>query len=234
MKTTKIMSAALVSVLALGLSTGVANAKMNKAGSECATSGVVKVEKKKKRAQLCTADSSGDLQWTKPWKFSKLKKNSLESSDRWAKAASEGMSAAFGEIENNTNKPITIIAAKSSYAKSVQLHEMVMKDGAMVMGEKKGGFTIQPGETLELAPGGNHLMFIGLKKTIKPGTTVPIWLYTSDGDRVKMKFMGRNFAGANEDYPEGEMDDMPGHGSGDMPHHDSDKMPGNHMEGMSK
>ena len=232
MKITKVTSAALVSVLALGLSTGVANAAMNKAGSNCATSGIVKVEKKK--AQLCTANASGDLKWTKPWKLNKLSKGTLESSDTWAKAASAGMSAAFGEVENNTDKAVTIVAAKSPYAKAVQLHEMVMKDGAMVMGEKKGGFTIQPGEALELEPGGNHLMFIGLKKTIKPGTSVPITLYTSDGGFIKMNFMGRNFAGANEEYPEGEMDDMPGHGSGDMPQHDSDKMPGNHMEGMRK
>lgn len=229
MYTKKITAGIVAGFIALTMSTGIASADMSKPNTKCNLSGVIKVEKNK--AQLCSTNAKGKLSWSKPWS---LKKTTMESSDTWAKAAAEGMSAAFGKIENNASKPVTIVAAKSPYAKAVQLHEVVMKDGMMVMQEKKGGFTVKPGETLELKPGGNHLMFIGLNKTIKPGTTVPITLYTSDGGFVKLNFMGRNFAGANEEYPEGEEGGMPGHGSGEMPNSDSDKKPGNHMEGMRK
>ena len=77
------------------------------------------------------------------------------------------MSAAFGMLKNPTDKPIRIIGATSSYATAVQLHEVVAKDGAMVMQQKAGGFVLPANGMLELKPGGNHLMFVGITKPIK-------------------------------------------------------------------
>ncbi len=83
------------------------------------------------------------------------------------------MSAAFGMVTNPTAKPVRIIGAYSSYAKAVQLHEVVAKDGAMVMQQKTGGFAIPAGGMLELKPGGNHLMFVGITKPITAGRDDP-------------------------------------------------------------
>jgi copper(I)-binding protein len=127
-------------------------------------------------------------------------KSPLQVSDAWAKVASTGMSAAFGVIKNPTSAPITIVGAYSPYSPMDQLHEVVMKDGAMVMQQKQGGFTIPAGGTLTLQPGGNHVMFMSLTKPVKAGSMVPVTLTTSTGAQVTFKAVGKVFQGGNETY----------------------------------
>ena len=123
--------------------------------------------------------------------------------DGWAKAADSGMSAAFGMVKNPTAKPVRIIGAYSSYAKAVQLHEVVAKDGAMVMQQKAGGFAIPASGMLELKPGGNHLMFLGITKPITAGTQIPVTLITADGGLLRVKVLAKVYNGANETYMSG-------------------------------
>ena len=94
----------------------------------------------------------------------------------------------------------TVIGATSPYATAVQLHEVVDKDGTMVMQQRPGGFKVAPGAMLELKPGGNHLMFMGLRKPITAGALVPVTLIMSDGSQLTFKALGKVFAGANENY----------------------------------
>jgi copper(I)-binding protein len=79
----------------------------------------------------------------------------------------------------------------------------------MVMQQKAGGFVLPGNGMLELKPGGNHLMFVGITKPIKPGTMVPIILITADGGLMKTKVMAKVYNGANETYDSG-MSDMSG------------------------
>jgi copper(I)-binding protein len=98
---------------------------------------------------------------------------------------------------------VRIIGAFSSYAKAVQLHEVVAKDGAMVMQQKAGGFAIPAGGMLELKPGGNHLMFVGITKPITAGMQIPVTLITADGGLLRVKVLAKVYNGANEDYAGG-------------------------------
>lgn len=173
-------------------------------GKKCAVSGQVK--KADNKVHVCTTND-GKLTWGVG--IAQIKVAAKPSvSGGWAKAAEKsGMSAAFGMLGNSSSQPMTIVAATTPYAKAVQMHEVVMKDGAMVMQEKPGGFVIPASGTLELKPGGNHLMFIGLKKEVKAGKQVPVTLYTSNGGSVTIKVLVKVFNGANEEYPGG------GHGT---------------------
>lgn len=78
----------------------------------------------------------------------------------------------------------------------------------MVMQEKAGGFAIPAGGMLELKPGGNHLMFVGLKKSIVAGTSIPVTLITSNGKKITVSLLAKEFNGGNEEYDGG------GHGGG--------------------
>ncbi|MEZ5406983.1 MAG: copper chaperone PCu(A)C [Acidimicrobiales bacterium] len=49
-------------------------------------------------------------------------------------------------------------------------------DGAMVMQEVKGGLEIPAGETVELAPGGYHVMLMELAEPLKEGATFDLTL----------------------------------------------------------
>jgi copper(I)-binding protein len=170
-----------------------------KPGTTCAMSGTV--EYNHGTVFVCTSKTEG----AKPrWGTGrKVSRSSLTIADGWAKAADSGMSAAFGMLKNPTQKPIRVVGATSSYAKVVQLHEVVDKDGSMVMQQKAGGFVIPAGGMLELKPGGNHLMFMGITKPITAGTMVPITLITADGGLMKTKVLAKVFMGANESYDGG-------------------------------
>lgn len=173
-------------------------------GKKCSVSGQVK--KAGAKVHVCTANN-GALAWNSGVTLSKAAAKPSVSSG-WAKAAKRSeMSAAFGMLGNSSAQSMTVVAASTPYAKAVQLHEVVMKDGAMVMQEKAGGFVIPASGILELKPGGNHLMFIGLKKDVTAGKMVPITLYTSTGGSVTIKVLAKVFNGANEEYPGG------GHGT---------------------
>ncbi len=175
-----------------------------KAGSRCAMSGMTQINHGS--VYVCTSRTPDS---TPRWGTgAKISRSSLTVSDGWAKAADSGMSAAFGAVANPTRKAIRVVGAYSPFSRVVQLHEVVAKAGSMVMQQKSGGFLIPAGGTLDLKPGGSHLMFLKITKPITAGTVVPVTLITADGGLLRVKVLGKVFAGANEDYPAG-MSGMP-------------------------
>ncbi len=53
---------------------------------------------------------------------------------------------------------------------------MAMKDGVMTMRPIAKGVAIAPGKSVSFAPGGFHLMLMGLKAPLKQGDKVPLTL----------------------------------------------------------
>lgn len=127
--------------------------------------------------------------------------SSLTITDTWVKAADEGMTAAFGTIENSSDHDITITGATSEAATAVELHEVVDD----VMRPVEGGFTVPADGSLMLEPGGYHLMFMGIPAPIAAGDDVTVTLVLSDGSELELTAVAKDFAGANEDY-DGGMD----------------------------
>jgi periplasmic copper chaperone A len=129
----------------------------------------------------------------------------LSVSDPWVKAADGDMTAAFGTLTNSSDAQVRVVSATSDAASSVELHETATgADGAMVMQEKEGGILLAPGATHELAPGGDHLMLMGLTAPVLPGQDVTVTLTTEDGSTFELTAPARSFAGANEEYGGGE------------------------------
>lgn len=136
----------------------------------------------------------------------------LELSDGWAKAADSGMTAVFGKLTNTSGQEVTFTgAAADGVARSVELHETVADggSGATQMRQKEGGFTLAPGESLDLKPGGNHIMLMGLTCSLKAGSDLTLQLRTDDGTR-DVTVPVRDFTGAKERYAPGE-DEHAGH-----------------------
>ncbi|MBM2614255.1 copper chaperone PCu(A)C [Actinoplanes sp. LDG1-06] len=128
--------------------------------------------------------------------------------DPWVKAGPAGeMTAAFGTLVNDTGADVTITAAESP-ASPLELHEMTMKDGKMVMQPKEGGFVIKANGTHELAPGGDHLMLMKPAKAIEPGDEVTFTLKLADGSTVPFTAIAKPFVGAQESYDPGHMGSM--------------------------
>lgn len=123
----------------------------------------------------------------------------------WAKAGS-GMTAVFGTVVNDSDAPVAIVGGSSPAANAVQVHTMAKQpDGSMKMTQKKGGLTVPAGGSSALAPGGDHIMLLGLKAPLTNGEDVSIVMVTADGARLEWTVPVRSFAGAEETYvPEGQ------------------------------
>ena len=123
--------------------------------------------------------------------------------DPWVKATTAGMmTAAFGVLVNDTGADVTVTAVESP-ASPMELHEMAMKNGKMVMQPKEGGFVIKANGTHELSPGGDHLMLMKPAKAIEPGDEVTFTLKLSDGTTVPFSAIAKPFVGAQESYDPG-------------------------------
>ena len=128
----------------------------------------------------------------------------LTVTDPWAKAAEKGMTAAFGTLVNSGSAPVTVVSATTSASSMTELHETVMKDGQMAMQPIEGGFEVPANGSLELKPGGNHIMIMDLTTPVKPGDEVTVTLTLADGSTVPFTAVAKEYAGANETYKPGE------------------------------
>lgn len=64
-----------------------------------------------------------------------------------------------------------LIAVSSDIAETTEMHTSGMEDGVMRM-RRLEAIDLPTGETVNFAPGGLHLMFIGTTRQISPGDTV--------------------------------------------------------------
>ncbi|QEY24413.1 copper chaperone PCu(A)C [Neisseria animalis] len=98
--------------------------------------------------------------------------------DQWARATVEGMKmgGAFMNIHNDNKKQDFLLGGSSPVAERVEVHTHVNDNGVMRMREVKGGVPLGAGDTTELKPGSYHIMFMGLKRPLKEGETIPVTL----------------------------------------------------------
>jgi copper(I)-binding protein len=117
------------------------------------------------------------------------KLGSLEISQSWARATppSAPTGGGFLKITNTGTSPDRLISARSPAADIVQIHEMKMDGSIMRMREVEKGLEIPAGGSVTLAPGGYHLMMMGLKGPLKQGSTVPVTLVFEKAGTVEVE-----------------------------------------------
>lgn len=131
--------------------------------------------------------------------------------DPWVKSADDGMSAAFGQVENTGDADVTVVSVTSPASTVLELHETVEDgSGAMVMRRKDGGFTIPAGGVLGLEPGADHIMLMDLVEPVVAGDEVTFTLTFSDDSTLDFTAPAKDYSGANETYAGDDMD-MSGH-----------------------
>ena len=114
---------------------------------------------------------------------------SIVSSDGWVRATTDtedpSMTGVFMQLTNEGESAVTLVGASSEVAAMTQLHTMQMQDGQMAMVEAPDGFTIEPGKTLTLAPGGDHIMLMDLSRDLNAGDEVTLTLTFDNESTVK-------------------------------------------------
>jgi len=113
---------------------------------------------------------------------------SLDVKAPFARATPPGAKSAgvFMTIENKGREADRLLSAASSAAGIVEIHEMKMDGGMMQMREVKD-VELKPGATVELKPGGYHVMLMDLKQPLKQGDTVPVMLRFEKAGTLEVK-----------------------------------------------
>ncbi len=106
-----------------------------------------------------------------------FKVGAIEVEHPWARAtvASVPNGGAFMELNNTGKEADRLVSAASPAAERVELHTHIDDGGVMKM-RQVPAVELAPGATLKLAPGGLHVMLLGLKEPLVKGKTIPLTL----------------------------------------------------------
>jgi copper(I)-binding protein len=119
--------------------------------------------------------------------------------EAWVRGTVAGQTATGAFMKLKSSKDVTLVNAASPAARIVEVHQMVMGGNVMAM-RSVDDVALPAGKTVELKPGGYHVMLIDLPRTLAKGDKVPITLtfVDKDGKRSKLEIKAEvRAAGAN-------------------------------------
>ncbi len=136
----------------------------------------------------------------------------IKISSAWTRATPKGAPVGVGymTITNSGSTADRLVGGASDISNRFEIHEMSMDNGVMRMRPVAQGLEIKPGETVKLEPGGNHVMFVGLRQPIAQGEHVKATLSFEKAGKVEVDFTVENI-GAQSAGEHG-MHDMKMHG----------------------
>jgi copper(I)-binding protein len=114
----------------------------------------------------------------------------------WARASAPGApSAGFLTLHNKGDMDDTLMKVTGDFAKKLEIHKSFKDGGVMRMVEQKNGVVIPPNGMVTLAPGGYHLMFMGLKKNFAVGEVYSVVLTFEHAGEVTVELEVKESAG---------------------------------------
>ena len=105
--------------------------------------------------------------------------------DAWARATVQGQKATGAFMKITAKDNAKLVSASSPVAGVVEIHEMKMEKDVMKMAALPSGLELPAGKTVELKPGGYHVMLMDLKAPLAKDTTVPLTLTLQDAKGAK-------------------------------------------------
>ena len=116
-----------------------------------------------------------------------VKVGSIRVEKAYTRATVPGQQVAGGFMKiENKGAADQLISASSPVSGEVQLHEMAMDGNVMKMRQVKE-VVVPAGATVELKPGGLHLMFMNIKAPLTAGETVPVRLKFAKAGEIEVK-----------------------------------------------
>jgi len=115
------------------------------------------------------------------------KVGSIKIENAYVRATAPGQPAAgaFMKIDNS-GAADQLLSASSPAAGEVQLHQMSMEGNVMKMGQVKD-IAVPANGSVDLKPGGYHIMLMNIKAPLKAGDTVPVKLKFAKAGEVEVK-----------------------------------------------
>jgi periplasmic copper chaperone A len=116
----------------------------------------------------------------------------------WVRTAVEGQQGTGGFMKITAKQDMKLVGLSSPVAGVSEVHEMSMDGGVMKMRALPGGIDLPAGKTVELKPGGLHLMLMDLKQALPKDSAITVTLMFKDkaGKDLKMDIKVPVFARA--------------------------------------
>lgn len=123
-----------------------------------------------------------------PSRAHETKAGPLTISSMWTRATvgTTRPGVAYFTVTNTGTEPDRIVAASSPLAARVEMHRSLMKNGMMTM-EAVEALEVPAGGKLTLAPGGYHLMLLGLRQPLVAGQMLPLTLIFAHQGKVAIR-----------------------------------------------
>jgi hypothetical protein len=109
--------------------------------------------------------------------------------DAWIRMAPPGatMMAGYATLKNEGDSPLKVLTVQSDAFRQSSIHETVVDRGVSRMRELPR-IDMAPGATVEMKPGGAHLMLMEPRHPILVGDKVHMVFLLADGTRVETYF----------------------------------------------
>jgi copper(I)-binding protein len=107
----------------------------------------------------------------------------VEARAAWVRGTVQGQTTAGAYMELTSDRRASLLGAESPAAGRAEIHEMKM-DGNVMRMRPVSRLDLPPGKTVELKPGGHHMMLVDLKRPLKKGDLVPIRLKVELSDKT--------------------------------------------------
>ncbi len=104
--------------------------------------------------------------------------------EAWVRGTVPGQMATGAFMELTSSTDAALVSAATPAAKTVEIHEMALEAGIMRM-RAINRLALPAGKTVEMKPGGYHVMMMGLAAPLKQGESVPFTLTFVDKDGRK-------------------------------------------------
>lgn len=103
--------------------------------------------------------------------------------DAWVRATVPQQKATGAFMKITSTSDVKLLKAESPASEFVEVHEMAMVNEIMKM-RQISALPVAAGKTVELKPGGYHIMLLNLREQAKEGEVVPIRLIFENADRT--------------------------------------------------
>ncbi|MFZ5567048.1 MAG: copper chaperone PCu(A)C [Pseudomonadota bacterium] len=110
----------------------------------------------------------------------------VEVKDAWARSTVPGQKASGAFMKLTAREGTRLVGASSPVAGVTEVHEMKMEGDIMRM-RAIAGLDLPAGQTVELKPGGYHVMLLDLKTALRKDSSIPLTLVFKDAKGVESK-----------------------------------------------
>lgn len=122
-------------------------------------------------------------------------------SDAYAREMPPGVmsSAVYLSISNSSDKAVILINVSSPNAAKVMVHQNIMQDDMMRMRAVKQ-LEIAAHSQFNFAPGGHHLMVMGLSQSLQAGENIDLEFQFDGGQAIEVSVPVLNTADGGEQF----------------------------------